>query len=210
MEISEQRIVDQRRAIVTKGLLSKPWLEEIRAQVPETLKEANVNSEKETTQPTDEIEQKEDSRRIEHPLTAENPELDKIKIEFYKALKEFEGTDPTMLYQIPKQKCSLKLATNITTVNQEILPDYLKHNVTSFLELHNTIYLAAVATVKLSGARIDRKKLNYIQNESQTEPWERRLKKQMDDLRRDIGRVQQVQKGNTSKRLQKHIRRIPK
>ena len=32
MEISEQRTADQRRTIVTKGLLSKPWLEEIRAQ----------------------------------------------------------------------------------------------------------------------------------------------------------------------------------
>ena len=31
MKISEQRKGDQRRAIVTKGLLSKPWLEEIRA-----------------------------------------------------------------------------------------------------------------------------------------------------------------------------------
>jgi hypothetical protein len=30
MEISEQRIAKQRRGIVTKGLLSKRWLEEIR------------------------------------------------------------------------------------------------------------------------------------------------------------------------------------
>ena len=124
----------------------------------ENFKEANVNSEEETTQPTDENEQKEDSRRLEHPPAAENPELDKIKIEFYKALNKFEGTDPTMGYQIPKQKCSRKLATIITTVNQEILPEYLKHNVTSFLELHNTIYAAAVATVRLLGARIDGKK----------------------------------------------------
>jgi hypothetical protein len=83
-------------AIVTKGLLSKPWLEEIRTQVAETFKEVNLNAKKETTQPTDEIEQKEDSRRIEHPLTAENPELDKIKTEFHKGLNEFEGTDPTI------------------------------------------------------------------------------------------------------------------
>ena len=122
--------------------------------VAENFKAANVNSQKETTQPTDETEQKEGSQRLEHPPTAENPELDKIKIEFYKAQKEFERTDPTMRYQIPKQKCSRKLATIITTVNREILPDYLKHNVTSFLELHNTIYTAAVATVRLSGARI--------------------------------------------------------
>ena len=53
MEISEQRIADQRRAIVTRGLLSKPWLEEIRAQVAETFKEAKVNTDEETTQPTD-------------------------------------------------------------------------------------------------------------------------------------------------------------
>jgi hypothetical protein len=79
MEISEQRIADQRRAIVTKGLLPKPWLEEIRAQVAETFKETNVNTEEEATQPTDENEQKEDSRRLEHPPTAENPELDKVK-----------------------------------------------------------------------------------------------------------------------------------
>ena len=102
MEFSEQRITDQRRAIVTTGLLSKPWLEEIRVQVAEIVKEANVNAEEETTQRTDENEQKEDIRRLEHPPTAENSELDKIKIEFYKALKEFEGTDPTIRYQIPK------------------------------------------------------------------------------------------------------------
>jgi hypothetical protein len=39
--------------------------------VAETFKEANVNSEKETTQPTDEIKQKEDSQSLEHPPTSE-------------------------------------------------------------------------------------------------------------------------------------------
>jgi hypothetical protein len=32
---------------------------------------------------------------LESPQTVENLELDKIKIEFYKKLKESEGTDPT-------------------------------------------------------------------------------------------------------------------
>jgi hypothetical protein len=64
--------------------------------VAEAFKEANVNAEEETTQPTDENKQYKDSGRLEHQLTAENPELDKIKIEFYKALKEFEGKDPTI------------------------------------------------------------------------------------------------------------------
>jgi len=123
MEVSEQRIADQRRVIVTRGLLSNPWLEEIRAQVAETLKETNENTEEGTTQPTDENRE---SRSLENTQTAENPELDKIKIEFHKELKEFEGTDPKIRFQIPKQKCSRKLATVITTVNQEILPEYLK------------------------------------------------------------------------------------
>jgi hypothetical protein len=56
MEISEQRIVDQRRAIVTKRLLSKHWLEEIRAQVVETFKVTNLNTEENTIQPIDENE----------------------------------------------------------------------------------------------------------------------------------------------------------
>jgi len=92
MEITEQRIADKRRAIVTKGLLSKPWLEEIRAQVAENFKEANVNAEEEKTQPTDENEQKEDSRRSEHPPTAENPELDKI-LTFTFGIVKWTSTD---------------------------------------------------------------------------------------------------------------------
>jgi len=46
-----------------------------------------VNTDEETTQHTD---ANRESQRLENSLTAENPELDKIKIEFYKALKEFE------------------------------------------------------------------------------------------------------------------------
>jgi len=86
----------------------------------------------------------------------------------------------------------------------------LKNKVTNFLELHSTIYTAAVATVRMSGIRIERKKLNHLQNKTQTPPWESRLKKQIDNLRKDTGRVQQAQNGNTSNGLQKHIRRIKK
>jgi hypothetical protein len=42
MDVSEQQIADQRRANVVKNLLTKPWLEEIRAQVAATLKETTV------------------------------------------------------------------------------------------------------------------------------------------------------------------------
>jgi len=86
MEISEQRVADQRRAIVTKGLLSRPWLEEIRVQVAVTLKEANANTGGETAQPIDVKEQKEESRSLENSQIAENLELDKMKTEFYEKL----------------------------------------------------------------------------------------------------------------------------
>ena len=52
----------------------------------ETFKETNVNTDEETTQPT---EANREIRSLENPQTAENPELDRIKIEFYKTLKEF-------------------------------------------------------------------------------------------------------------------------
>jgi hypothetical protein len=87
----------------------------------------------------------------------ENPEVDKIKIEFHKALKEFEGTDPAIRVQILKEKCSRKLAIITRAINQEILLKYTKNNVTNFLELHNTIYTAAVATVRMSAGNITKK-----------------------------------------------------
>jgi uncharacterized coiled-coil DUF342 family protein len=77
----------------------------------------------------------------------------------------------------------------------------MKNNVTNFLELHNTIYAAAVVTLRMSGGKIERKKLFHLQNKQQTPPWERRLKKQIDDLRKDIGIVQKAQRGNTSNRI---------
>jgi uncharacterized coiled-coil DUF342 family protein len=55
--------------------------------------------------------------------------------------------------------------------------------------LHNAIYAAAVATVRMSRGKI-KNNLDYLQNKQQTPPWERRLKKQISDLRKDIGRVQ--------------------
>jgi len=54
------------------------------------------------------------------------------------------------------------------------------------------------------------KKMNHIQNESQSPPLIRIIKKKVDDLKTNIRRVQQAQIGNTSTRLQKHIRRIQK
>jgi len=63
----------------------------------------------------------------------------------------------------------------------------LKHSVTNFLELLDTINAAAVANVRLSGGPDRRKKVTHIQNKSQTPQWERRLKKQIDDLRKDAG-----------------------
>jgi hypothetical protein len=53
----------------------------------------------------------------------------------------------------------------------------MKNNVTNFLELHNTIYATAVATVRMLGGKI--KNPDYLQNKQQTPPWERRLKKQI-------------------------------
>jgi hypothetical protein len=132
MDVSKQRIADQRRVTVAKNLLTKPWLEEIRVQVAGTLKETtvkendqdfeeNINTDEETTQSMSENEQKE-RQSLESRQTVENPELDKIKIEFHKALKQFEGRGPAIRLQIPKQKCSRKLAIIITAINQEILP----------------------------------------------------------------------------------------
>jgi len=76
VEVSEQRIAYQRRAIVTRGLLSKPRLEEIRAQVAENFKETNEDTEEGTTQTTDENRE---SRSSENTKTAENPEPKKNK-----------------------------------------------------------------------------------------------------------------------------------
>jgi hypothetical protein len=83
----------------------------------------------------------------------------------------------------------------------------MKNNVTNFLELHNTIYAAAVATVRMSGGKI-KNNLDYLQNRQKKPSWERRLEEQINDFRKDIGRIQQAQRGNTNHRIQKHMRRI--
>ena len=76
-------------------------------QVAEIVKKANVIAEEETTQPIDKNEQKEDSRSLEHQFTAQNTELDKVKIEFYKALKEFEGPENGVITRQTRSKqCS--------------------------------------------------------------------------------------------------------
>jgi hypothetical protein len=68
MEVSEQRMADQRRTVVIRGLLSKSWLEEFRTQIAETFKETNENTEEERTQI---IDDNRESRSLENPQTAE-------------------------------------------------------------------------------------------------------------------------------------------
>jgi hypothetical protein len=59
----------------------------------------------------------------------------------------------------------------------------------------------------MSGGKI-KNNPDDLQNKQQAPPWESRLKRQISDLRKDIARVQQLQRGNTSNRIQKHMRRI--
>ncbi|XP_030760815.1 uncharacterized protein LOC115885926 [Sitophilus oryzae] len=197
--LSEQRIADQRRTIVSRNLLSQETLARIKEQIrleinPETTidippqppqSESIREAETETALPT------------EITLPTEQTQLDYL---YESNLIKFYGSNPNLRPSLPKIKYTAQTTTIIERVNA-ILCDKLK---TSFNleEIHVHIYCAALTCLTQNGQDVAQRPK---ENKKPIPPWEKRMSDKISRLRRDIGRMQQLSKGNDSETLLKKI-----
>ena len=204
--ISEQNIVDRKRAIITRNLLSETEINEIKQKIQQEL-----TAKTETQQaPHDNADQ---DQMINQELQATNTMNDLLKQQvedhFNTAMLEYMGTDPCSRHLIPKVPTNKQFHTIIELLNSSILPQHIEE-CTELEKLHTVVYCAIVATVRTLGFKttphnLERKR----ETQRETKPkWMIRLEKRVNDLRVKIGQLTQYKRGIRTKKLKGKVSRI--
>lgn len=218
---TEQRIADQRRAIIAINLLPPDRLLELRVEVTAALNSQPLEQENGAN-----ILQTEDACRIPPPPgspesepddpganeDSERRELDtnapmrmRLVEGFQTALTEQVNINPLQLPFIAKQNWSAKLAAVVKITNENILPH---QNSNTFEEVHASIQVADTAIVRAIGGKVF---LPSRDTKIRDMPsWETRITLSVEQLRCNIGRVQQYMAGNRSKAVLRNIRLLEK
>lgn len=212
--LTEQRLIDQKRVIINNKRLSRELLEAIKQEVTFSLRPQeetqteNVNALQEEDLTTHAIGAPSSPPEPDTPqtVTRQGDYVNKIRDEFFRALSEFDGSDPTCRPSIPKQNSSKKLAIITNILDTEILSNYLEDQ-SAFEDIHNAVYAAAVAATRINGFKMPQYH-RAIKNKDSIYPWERRLRNKVENHRKDIGRLTAFQKGHRGKKLQNHINLI--
>lgn len=215
--VTIQNLADRRRAIVKKHLLPEFVLQQIRAEVAEEINSDQRNNTSEvsiqpsphtnshTTDPTQPTPLDDDPIIVHNIVTQSDTITQQLTHMFQTTLTEYTGLNPTSKPHIPKLHTSKKLAQVVDALNRNVLPACLDDD-TTFVELHNLVYCAAITVVKFLGGRINNP-THY--NDTNTMPnWERRLQNKIDGIRRDLARLQQYKSGIRSSRLVRHVTKI--
>lgn len=209
-----QRVADQRRVIVTNNLLPLTTLQNIRERVVRTL---NTTSNDTTINPINQTHSETlndlntDSQSNTNISTEYNEQIDpilleKLKTYFNEALSRFTNIDPTERPRIPKLYIKKNTFNTIEYLNKHILPSHLE-TLETIDELHTAIYCAATTVVRHH--EIVKQPQNKDSSQtSKTPGWERRLERQIDNLRKDLGRLTQYSKNNRSAKLLKNLSNI--
>lgn len=208
--LSEQRLADQIRVIFRNSRLSSEIIQQLRAEVASQPEE----------QPLDNFLQ-DDPNKVTIPSSVKDDEPaqpsntamghvpaglgQEIRTAFLTALTNYDGTDPSTRYSLPKLNNSKKLALITQFLNKEILPPYFEENNT-FEAIHLAVYAAATATVSVLGLKS--RKPNEAPRQQREPPWMHRLKKKIANLRRDVARLQQYQNGNRHQKLVQKVNEL--
>lgn len=234
--LTEQRVADQKRAIEIHKYITTSELEEIKEEVRGELQREkevelvialpcgletgendittthkSAETQLEESHPHAEGNGKGSDEDDQRPTTDSEEWRAKMGQEFETAWIQFAGMDPERRPAIPKQKVTWKLKEATKAINKYVIPERISeiHETNEFIDL---VYCSAVAVSRANGA-------NITNSEDRTGAWQRgptkprwqiRLERKIEDLRKDIGRLTQIQQGNTTRRLVNKVNRLLK
>lgn len=213
--VTEQRLVDQKRAILTNNLIPKVRLEQIKQEVAEEISSSNNGCP--LTQTIADSHVVPNSTQLDEadqdPSTAGAKEdnLSDI-IDIYQELfLKYSGLDPTLRPRIPKLNINRKdrLTQIIQYINEHVLPFQIKEEDT-LTDIHAIVYCAAATVAVKAGFKLKDQSESQKRpsNKNYTKPpWQQRLENQIQYLRREIGRVTQYLNQPNNKKLAKKIKK---
>jgi len=208
LNVTEQRIADQRRYISKNNKISPIELQEIKEQVALQISLSETQELEiplETVEIVTEIEQTvnnsentDNSNATINRETAEN--------ELKRSFEQYKDFGIEFRPKLPKIRSGAKAKSTIKTVN-ELLQEYLEDDM-SLSTINNITYCAAVAVSRLLGHKIELTSTTKPNPEKSIPKWQKRIETRIEGKRQVIGRLTQVINGNKSKRLNQSLRDI--
>ncbi|XP_060804959.1 uncharacterized protein LOC132902746 [Amyelois transitella] len=230
--ITEQRLSDQRRAIVNNKMIPSQRILQIKKDAEEKLHINNISYSPEVNDISISLNYTSSTtcdQSQENMLFTENEEnnrthsdtnptitssamntlnpafQDIIKERFVEAWDQFKHTDPTTRPYIPRQKTSRKLAMIVNYINKNILPGHLNTEL-DFVALQTLIYTAAYTVATCNGTKINTNNIHKF--DIKVPSWQKRLEKKIDKLRSNIGRLVQYMNGNRRSQIVRTVESI--
>lgn len=211
LEVSEQRVVDQRRAIVTHALLPKATIETIKQELYDQHPLNNEAIQNQTQQYTAEGNEAQEST-VELPMSqsggcgrAQKVDDQDLRNELESTFIKYYGTDPTKRPYIPRQSTSVRLARTVEKVNT-ILPEYFERIANDPTSLNSLIFCAAIVCSKYNGAKII--ETNENEGTKHSPKWRIRLELKIAKLRTEVNRLTLYKRGERSKKLVNEVERL--
>lgn len=215
--VTPQRLIDQKRVILTNKRLTDQEIqtikEEIAAQLntylPEehNLPEELIQTEMQPTQTTTqqiEIIETPSTTTVPRPQVKTSLSAEVIHNELQENIIKWTGIDP--INRPPLPKLIFKKHTNniINTVNT-LIKEQIENTIT-LEDLHLLVY-ASATTVIIQNKQLRDNKRNS--NRKQLKPtWLIRIEKRIENIRKDLGRLTQYCRGNRSKQVIKQLKHI--
>lgn len=212
--LSAQRIADQRRTILKRNLLPAATIDQIRESVRNYLDTANSQPPEELTQTEHATEQQTEwsprytdygnnSRDEQQPVKESNEQSpSNLEIRWKNSFDEYRvkyaGTDPSLRPKIPKMRYSPAFH-KILAIANACLEQTISQS-TDLEELHLFIYCTAMASVTSNDQKQPIPRSTTVSKKAKP-PWEIRIAQNIENLRKDIGRLQQMANGTTSRKI---------
>lgn len=231
--ITPQRLVDQKRAILTKNMLTDRAVQIIKEEIATELSNQNIqyqrrrnsahqqdrNGTNDMTAPESETQPLEanNNQQVEYPERRTQEEIqertqrtaninmeEEIDHKIQTNIIKWKGINPANRTPLPKLIYNKYTPNIINMVNSKLGNHTGETN--TLEDIHLLIYAAATTVITLNKQNIPDQP---IQKRKKSKPkWQIRLENKIEKIRKDIGRLTQYTKGNHSKQIMKHIQYI--
>ncbi|KAI5720807.1 hypothetical protein M8J77_011910 [Diaphorina citri] len=213
IEVSEQRIADQRRVIIRNKLLSEITINNIKMREQNQQEmEQNIGVER-----TSDNEIEENDTDLAHLHDTQNRTMpfedprdgltELIENTLRETLQKYSGIDPTKRPWIPVQKTSRKFSNIVQIMDEQVAPFIL--DVQTFEDLHDAIYCMAYTAAKCNGAKIKEVDgIRTLKSQGEVPPWKKRLINKVEIKRKEIAQLTEYKKGNPGRKLERKAQQI--
>lgn len=217
--LTEQRLADQKRMIQRNNRITQPRLEQIKSEVAKELRtiqniehQNSPQSSDTDTFTQDEAQEEPSNNDKQSGVPEEVAETDelcrKLKEQIEIGKISWIGTDPTKRHALPKLIYKTDTKKLIDTMNK-IIKQYITYQ-NSLEYIHTIIYIAAASVLICNGQNPIKSPTSHHKDKCRiSKPkWQGRIENKITKLRVDIGRLTQYSNGNSSRKLERHVKTI--